>query len=109
MTADSEKVLHSESFYAFITENSNDLIAIFNHKFEYEYVNEEPHIRILGYSKKDLITKSIVEFIHPKHREDIRERVDEGLLTEDRPVDLRVKHKDGHYLWIESRARVKSS
>ncbi len=105
MTADSEKVTRSESFFRFITENSNDLIAVVNHKNEYQYVNEEPHMRILGYPKDDLIGKSIAEFIHPAHLNDIKELVNGELLTEDSAVELRVKHQDGYYLWIESRAR----
>ncbi|MCK4284988.1 MAG: hypothetical protein KAX18_02245 [Candidatus Lokiarchaeota archaeon] len=40
------KVEESEEKYRLISENANDLIAILNDKYEYEYINEQTYLRI---------------------------------------------------------------
>lgn len=40
------KVEESEEKYRLISENANDLIAILNDKYEYEYINEQAYLRI---------------------------------------------------------------
>ena len=57
--------LESEEKYRLISENANDLIQILNDNLEIEYINETSHLDIIGYTKKDLIGKSIQKFLHP--------------------------------------------
>ena len=98
----------SEKRYRLITENANDLIAVMNDKFEYEYINEEVHKRINGYSKEDVIGLSALEIIHPddlkmsvkKLRDSFKKKGSEDM------AEVRIRHKDGHWMWFEVRGRT---
>jgi PAS domain S-box-containing protein len=104
-------VKESEEKYRLISENANDLIAILNDKYEYEYVNEQAYLKFLGYSKDQLIGKNVWDHVHP---EDLERMINSQQLSvsgfqarngED-TSDLRIKHKDGTYKWIEYTGRV---
>ena len=104
-------VKESEEKYQLISENANDLIAILNDKYEYEYINEQAYLRILGYSKDQLIGKSVWDLVHP---EDFERIVSLQQLSingfqevegEDK-AELRIKHKNGTYIWMEYTGKV---
>ncbi|MFX1442070.1 MAG: PAS domain S-box protein [Promethearchaeota archaeon] len=99
-----EKIKESEGKYRLITENVNDLISLLNNRARYEYINEKTHLKVLGYTKEDLLGKSILNFAHPDDANYGFARLKEGL-TEDSGT-FRVRHKDGHYLWVEVKAKV---
>ncbi|MFX0133538.1 MAG: PAS domain S-box protein, partial [Candidatus Hodarchaeota archaeon] len=99
-----KQLRESEENYRLITENANDLITIFNSRLEYEYINEEPHFRLLGYSKDDLIGKSIAEFLYPDDLEHPFTSYEYDFENIGR--ELRYKRKDGTYLWLEVRGRT---
>ena len=98
------KLRESEENYRLITENVNDLICVFNKRVRYEYINEQAHLKIMGYTREDLIGKSLISLVHPDDREIgikmLRERRTEGTGI------FRVKHKNGYYIWVEVRAKV---
>jgi len=96
----------SEEKYRLITENANDLIAIVNDKYEFEYVNEGTHKGILGYSTKDMIGKSPLDFIHPHDIEKVTYALTEGLKKSTEKGEFRIRHRDGHYLWIQLRGKL---
>jgi len=105
------QVKETEEKSRLISENANDLIAILNDKYEYEYVNEQAYLRFLGYSKDQLIGKRVWELVHP---DDIERLVNSQQLTidgfqevegEDK-AELRIKHKNGIYIWMEYTAKV---
>ena len=94
-------IRESEEKYRLITENANDLIAILNDRFEYEYINEEAFRLVLGYISEDIIGKSSLLFVHP---EDIRRTVRklrEGFKTGVGSDELRMRGKNGEYIWME--------
>ncbi|KKK45111.1 MAG: Signal transduction histidine kinase [Candidatus Lokiarchaeum sp. GC14_75] len=105
------KVKESEEKYRLISENANDLIAILNDKYEYEYINEQAYLRFLGYSNDQLIGKNVWELVHP---EDVERIVSSQQLSTDgfQDVDgedkeeLRIKHKNGTYIWMEYTSKV---
>ena len=99
-----EKIKESEENYRLITENVNDLICLLNENVRYEYINEDPHLKILGYTKDDLLGKSIVSFVHPDDREEGIKNI--RLKKSEASGEFRVKHKKGHYLWVEVRAKT---
>ncbi|MFW9898933.1 MAG: PAS domain S-box protein [Candidatus Thorarchaeota archaeon] len=96
----------SEETYRIISEHANDLIAVFNEKLRFEFINEEVHKRLLGYSKKDLMGKSFLKFIHPDNVNEIANLIKERLKYGEGKAELRYKKKDGTYIWIEVRGRA---
>ncbi|MFX1237303.1 MAG: PAS domain S-box protein, partial [Promethearchaeota archaeon] len=107
-----EKMLEeSEKKYRLISENANDLISVLNNKYEYEYINEQAYVNILGYSENDLIGKNAWLNVHPEDREEFlksRDLSENGFIARngsDKEV-LRIKHKQGHYVWIEYTSRI---
>ncbi len=93
----------SEFKYQVISENASDLICIINKDLEIEYVNEKAYKKLLGYTKEDLLGKLDVSLIHP---EDLSEnyRIEKNALEQvSSTTQLRLKHKDGRYLWFEIR------
>ncbi|MFX0139192.1 MAG: PAS domain-containing protein, partial [Candidatus Hodarchaeota archaeon] len=104
------KLTESEEKYRLISENANDLIALLNNKYEHEYINNA-YKTILGYSKKELIGKNAFEIVHPEDVERIVNSRDistkgfqeiDGIYKE----ELRVRHKDGHYIWLDYTSKV---
>ena len=98
-----QKLKESEEKYRIITENANDLIAVINEKFRFEYINEDVHKRITGYSKEELIGKSPLNNFHP---EDVKKTVKtwrNGVLSGEGMTEFRYKKKDGTWIWLEMR------
>ena len=92
---------NSEEKYRLIYENANDLIRVFNQDFEYEYLNEKVHERMLGYSKADLIGKRQLPLIHPEDREQAIFASGKILRKGSGSYQARFKHKTGDYIWLE--------
>ena len=95
-----EKLRESEEKYRLISENANDLIHIFNDKYELEYINEA-FMKFMGYLKDDLIGKSSLEFIHPADLKRASRALREGFKRGKGNLELRLRHKNGTYRWIE--------
>ncbi len=97
--------------YQLIAENANDLIAIVNEDLEHIYVNEYAYRKILGYSYNEMLNLNASEIMHPDDFERFRnypqffKLIRENSIKE-RRVELRVRHKNGHYIWVESIAKA---
>ena len=59
-------LVEKEEQYKLILENSNDLIAIFNNNFQYEFINENAYLNVLGYIREEVIGKHPRDFLHPE-------------------------------------------
>jgi PAS domain S-box-containing protein len=86
-----EKLKHSEERYKLISENAYDLISILNQNLQFEYANEQPWLRTLGYTKNEIIGKKKIA---------IKTMV-EGLDTGKGVLEVRIKHKNNRWIWIE--------
>ncbi|MFX1375781.1 MAG: PAS domain S-box protein [Promethearchaeota archaeon] len=100
-----EQLKESEEKFRLISENSNDLIRIVSNDYKFEYINENTHLKLLGYSNEDLIGKQIVDFLHPdeiKKNLNFAKKVREiGAATQEN----RLKHKDRHWVWFDTFAK----
>jgi PAS domain S-box-containing protein len=100
-----QKLRESEEKYRLISENANDLISIFNEQLQFEYINQKSFLNILGYKCDELIGMDGLNFIHP----DDSKRVLNEFLQSDKKsegsIEARVKHKNGHYLTIETNGK----
>ncbi|MFX1344057.1 MAG: PAS domain S-box protein [Promethearchaeota archaeon] len=104
------KLRKSEEKYELISENANDLIAMLNDKYEYEYINENAYFNTLGYSKKELLGTKLFEIIHPKDVERLMFARNFSLtevqqLGSDKE-EVRIKHKDGRFIWLEYASKI---
>lgn len=107
MRKEIERMLRtSEENYRLISENANDLIRVFNDKFEFEYINESVHQNLLGYTKADMLGILSLVFVHPQDRRDVIRATRKYLRGEGRSYEVRYKNKCGVYRWFEVKAKV---
>ncbi|MGA2239855.1 MAG: PAS domain S-box protein, partial [Candidatus Bathyarchaeia archaeon] len=91
----------SERRLRLVTDHMLDMIIRCDLRGIFEYVS--PSHRMLGYEPKDLVGKSIFELIHPDDLERSVNAFLEGFQDRSpKKVEIRFKHADGHYIWIES-------
>ena len=96
-----EKIEESEEKYRLLSENAHDLITVINDDLKIEYINEQAHKRLMGYSAEELINKKALDFVHPEEKELVIKAFNQG----DGSIEARIRHKNGHYIWIETSGR----
>jgi PAS domain S-box-containing protein len=101
-----KQLIESEEKYRLISENANDLIRVLNDKFEFEYINEGVHKRILGYNKEDLIGKTHLPFLHPEDRKHAIRSTIKNLNEGKGSYQARFKDKSGVYKWLEFAGKI---
>lgn len=63
--------------------------------------------KLLGYSPDDLVGNSISQYCHPSdYTPMLRELKDAADSSDPFSLVYRIRHKDGHYLWMESLGRL---
>ncbi|MFX1454257.1 MAG: PAS domain-containing protein, partial [Promethearchaeota archaeon] len=99
-----EKIIKgSEDKFKLILDNANDLITIINDKFIHEYLNEKAYFELLGYSEEDIIGKTPLIPLHPDDQNKALKLLQDGFKQGKGHNELRVRHKKGHYLWLENK------
>lgn len=90
-----------------LTSISRELVCLHNEDGSYIFVSPSSE-RIIGYKPEELIGKSPYEFFHPDDQKSIQERAHKPILRgkENIVSTFRYKHKDGHYIWLQSRNRL---
>ncbi len=99
------KFIESEEIYRLISENANDLIHILSDTLEIEYINEATHLDIIGYSKKDMIGKSIGNFIHPDDVIELVNYIKDIDKTGKEIHEGKIKSKNGGWIWFDIRSK----
>ncbi|SHM74265.1 PAS domain S-box protein [Polaribacter sp. KT 15] len=92
-----------EEKYRLLTDNSNDIICLQNVDSSFKYIS--PSIKkILGYDSKEFLGKKIFKYVHSDDIQKLRETIGKKLFITDydnNAYTFRVKHKFGHYIWLE--------
>ena len=96
-----EKLKESEERYRLITENANDLIGILNEKMQLEFVNEVACRNVMGYKVEEVIGFTALDLVHPDDLKQANKALRKGFRTGEGSIESRLKHKDGHYVWLE--------
>ncbi len=102
-----QKLKESEEKYRLITEDSDDLIVVYNNKLKVEYLNEETHSRILGYESskfRDNIFRG--NLIHKEDLKDTAIAFQKGYREEIYTHIFRLRHKNGQYIWFEVKGKT---
>ena len=95
----------SERRFRLLAENAGDLITSIDPRGIRTYVSPSCRI-LLGYEPDELIGRTAVDIVHPDDREHIVRYLqsvhDEGPASS----EGRFLHKDGHWVWMETRGRA---
>ncbi|WP_435414953.1 PAS domain S-box protein [Polaribacter aestuariivivens] len=92
----------AEEMYRLLADNTNDLISLQDPETNFTYLS--PSIKtLLGYEAKELIGKQNLDLVHEEDVATVKHKIEQslnGLAVND--FIFRIKHKKGHYVWLES-------
>ena len=94
------RLLESEDKYRRIVENSHELISEMNMEGRFVYISPN-HKLVLGYDPEELLGTMASDMVHPDDRHILTkgyvDLLEQGRVT----VIFRIRHKKGHWSWIE--------
>jgi two-component system, cell cycle sensor histidine kinase and response regulator CckA len=98
------QLIEREELFRLITENAADMIAVVDAKGKRLY-NSPSYERILGYSETDLASSNPLDQIHPEDRDKVAKAASDARRTgSGTNLEYRMRHKDGSWRALESRA-----
>jgi PAS domain S-box-containing protein len=101
-----KQIAEREELFRLITENAADMIAVVDGSGNRLY-NSPSYQKILGYSPEELRQTKGIEQVHPDDREKVTEAaIDAKHSGVGRSLEYRIRHKDGHWVPLESTASV---
>ena len=84
-----------------ITDNMQDVVLEIDIDGLIRYLSPSC-LSIMGYQPEELIGKSHLELVHPDDVVLVVEYFSQAFLNPSRkPLDLRLRHKDGRFIWLE--------
>lgn len=101
------RATQSDARYRLLADSSSDLVVQLDRDLVRRYVS--PACReVLGYEEADLLDKTHLELIHPDDVDQFRQACAQLLdgVAEHCQTTLRKRHRDGHWLWIETTMRA---
>jgi PAS domain S-box-containing protein len=95
----------SEERFRLLADHSGDLVSLRAPDLTFEYASPS-HTSVLGWTPEELLAQPPFALMHPEDAARIRAVAQPTLLRGQRSeVSLnRVRHKQGHYVWLESHA-----
>ncbi|WP_242928899.1 PAS domain S-box protein [Pontibacter vulgaris] len=101
-----KRLEQSEELHRLLSENSKDIICLHDHTGKYIYISKGME-EMLGYAPAELIGTDPYELIHPDDRMHVME---DGHLVatinqQGALIQHRMRHKNGHYIWLETNVR----
>jgi PAS domain S-box-containing protein len=97
----------SEARYRLLTESAQDLIVRMDPAGVLRYVSPASR-SLLGYESEEVINKPFADYVHPDDLEALNARRGDlaNSQSEHETLTYRVRHKAGHWVWVESRRSV---
>ncbi|MDQ0656661.1 PAS domain S-box protein [Paenibacillus sp. W2I17] len=96
-----QKLLHSEEMFKLITDHAQEIIYIADQEGICRFCSPSVQL-LLGYSPEEVIGQKNDAYFHPQDLE----RISQMDLTKGNLLNIRVRHKEGHYLWFETTYKV---
>ena len=98
--------IHIQAQFRLLAENASDMITRLSLNGKIYYVSPACKT-ILGYSPDELTGMSIIDLIHEKDRQSVKDMLNQ-TANEDTSftVTYRARQKDGNYIWLETSARA---
>jgi PAS domain S-box-containing protein len=101
--AEQARLQAEERFRALVRQGS-DVIVVMDEKGILSYISDNA-AAVLGYTPAEMVGKNAFGFIHPADREKLEKEIFTLLQdgTNAKGVQHRFQHKNGNWLWLESR------
>ncbi|GIP23879.1 PAS domain S-box protein [Paenibacillus sp. J22TS3] len=93
----------NHDLYNLITNNTPDLISVSTPDGFITYMSPSCET-VLGYDPSEMIGKHRTLFYHPEDAEQMKR--DNALYSDSDVYRRRVRHKNGHYLWLETSFQI---
>ena len=99
------KLALSEQKFKAMVQNGSDIIAVLDEHMLMQYMSPSVE-HIAGYKPEEMVGKSVAHFIHPDDWQKVLRDFGEVLefSNDGNETSHRFRHKDGHYIWLESKA-----
>ncbi|WP_043527533.1 sensor domain-containing diguanylate cyclase [Litchfieldella xinjiangensis] len=95
-------LLESERRYRFIVENASDLIVLIDSEGVCRFVSPSA-TSVLGYDAQALDGQELIRWLPPDDAPRIQRLIHEAAARgQSIQLELRVRHANGHYLWLEA-------
>ena len=94
-----------ENLFQLISENAADMIAVVDAQGQRRY-NSPSYERILGYTQDELRASAPLELVHPDDVPLVSNAMTSAQKGNGMTIEYRMRHKDGHWVQIESTANV---
>jgi PAS domain S-box-containing protein len=94
---------NSEEKFRLLAENTSDMISL--HALNNRLLYISPSCRhLLGFEPEELVGSNPLERVHPDDVRHILSKFRSGLMrgTPVHSFDVRLRHREGHYIWLEA-------
>lgn len=100
------KLAEREKMYRLLSQNSNEVITLTDFERRFHFVSQACH-EVMGYEADELIGHTVFEVLHP---DDVSLLKETGTTLRNGGtvpmIQFRIRHKKGHYLWMEAQAKL---
>jgi PAS domain S-box-containing protein len=96
------KIEKSEKRFRSLVENNEGIITVVDEKLEVLFRSPSSQ-RVTGYTDEEFNTIAHEEYFHPDYLDYIHQNIQNAIASpgEVIPLSFQVKHKKGHYIWLE--------
>jgi PAS domain S-box-containing protein len=101
------RIQSSEAKYRLLAENSADIICTHKRGGDFIFVSPSCY-NLIGYKPEEMTNKKPYFLLHPDDIELFKEKFFDDFNEEmyNKPLQYRVKHKNGQYVWFETVVKV---